>query len=473
MRQGCQASRWRVALAGFATCWLGAQSPTGPIGTILAEQSRSNFSIQGAGARAMGLGGAFIAVADDATAVSFNPAGLSQMIRPEISLVGRWVGRDVAYEDVSFRSGTREVLVSDSIISRTRFDPLLAAVSVPLRVAGRTLALQVSTQRLIPLAGRDSRDLQERAEDGVGSPAQLRQDIAQTGQIDVYSFAVSYEFSRRILAGISVNQWRGVWGLESLSTKESATTHSRLTFRQDSRLEGTNLRLGLLWRWPTWTFGLVHWTGFHADMTSSMNYRTRVADQETSSETDLETGLHWPSATGVGLALRPAEGWLVAMDLRRTRWSQARYMSSNRSLDGLGFFDMGRRGRTPDVVSFHLGTEYMWVTERGRVVPIRAGLSREPQPLVDRATGEQRVLKAASLGSGLRWGDQAFDLGYRYAWGERQASQFLDVDQILTRKAPPSIGREKVREHRVDLTLTFQFDRSAVERTLRHLFIGE
>ena len=33
------------------------------------------------------MGGAFIAVADDATAASWNPAGLIQLERPELSMV--------------------------------------------------------------------------------------------------------------------------------------------------------------------------------------------------------------------------------------------------------------------------------------------------------------------------------------------------------------------------------------------------
>ena len=41
----------------------------------------------GSGARALGMGGAFIAVADDATAASWNPAGLAQLTKPETSVV--------------------------------------------------------------------------------------------------------------------------------------------------------------------------------------------------------------------------------------------------------------------------------------------------------------------------------------------------------------------------------------------------
>jgi long-subunit fatty acid transport protein len=44
----------------------------------------------GSGARALGLAGAFTAVADDATAASWNPAGLVQLERPEASFVWRF-----------------------------------------------------------------------------------------------------------------------------------------------------------------------------------------------------------------------------------------------------------------------------------------------------------------------------------------------------------------------------------------------
>ena len=58
----------------------------------------ADYNITGAGARAAGLGGAFIAVADDATAISWNPAGLTQLYRPEISLVTKFIAEDWEYK---------------------------------------------------------------------------------------------------------------------------------------------------------------------------------------------------------------------------------------------------------------------------------------------------------------------------------------------------------------------------------------
>ena len=133
-----------IALLGAVGLTLGAQSP---IGMLISEQSRTNFTVLGAGARAMGLGGAFIAVADDATAVSFNPAGLAQLLQPEVSFVARGTQRNVSYQDFATTGLGRSLAVSDTVTGSTRFDPLFASVTAPLRVGGRNLVLQLSVQR--------------------------------------------------------------------------------------------------------------------------------------------------------------------------------------------------------------------------------------------------------------------------------------------------------------------------------------
>ena len=460
-------------LAGSAGAAWG-QGVLSPIGSIISEQSRTAFSIQGAGARAMGLGGAFIAVADVATAVTFNPAGLAQMVKPELSFVGQGINRGVAFQDAEIVQGSRTVLANDSLISNTRFDPLLLTGTVPLQVGGKTLALQLSAQRLIPLGEGDTRSLSEHPADGSAS-SQLNQTIHQIGQIDLYALAAAYEVSQRILLGFSVNYWRGAWTLDSDSFNTTAGTTTYVDYTQGNRLEGTNYNLGLLWRWPTWSLGIVRRTAFHADYTYQAVYatNTRTPNATVVTAAPYTTGLHWPSTTGIGLAYRPADQWLLAMDLVTTPWSQAQFLSGRADLNGLNFFTLSRNGGNPNATQFHLGVERLFLTDSGGVVPLRFGLSREPQPDVDRNTGAQRVIDGVSLGTGLKRGPYTVDVAYRYGWGKREASQFLGPDQLLGGGNPTFLGRETLTEHRLDLSFIVQFERGPVQDVLHHLFVGD
>ena len=61
--------------------------PDGAVGQQAIVPLQLSFSDPGA--RSMGFGGAFVALADDATAAFANPAGLVQLLKPEISVEGR------------------------------------------------------------------------------------------------------------------------------------------------------------------------------------------------------------------------------------------------------------------------------------------------------------------------------------------------------------------------------------------------
>ena len=55
------------------------------IATAQDVEDQLEYNFLGAGARANGMGDAFVAVADDATAIFWNPAGLFLLDRPETS----------------------------------------------------------------------------------------------------------------------------------------------------------------------------------------------------------------------------------------------------------------------------------------------------------------------------------------------------------------------------------------------------
>lgn len=76
----------------------------------------SSVSPVGSGARALGMGGAFIAVAHDAAAASWNPGGLTQLGRSEISVVGLTYAAQATREHLDFSQDVDEHTLYSSMI---------------------------------------------------------------------------------------------------------------------------------------------------------------------------------------------------------------------------------------------------------------------------------------------------------------------------------------------------------------------
>src|SRR2546428_5728242 len=72
-----------LAISVIATVPLAAQN------TDIESLSGLQFNFGNPGARSLGMGGAFLGLADDASAAEANPAGLTILRKPEISLEGR------------------------------------------------------------------------------------------------------------------------------------------------------------------------------------------------------------------------------------------------------------------------------------------------------------------------------------------------------------------------------------------------
>lgn len=81
---------------------------TRPTATEAAAQAgqAGAFLRQESGARGAALGGALTAVADDAGAISWNPAGLSRLVKPEVGATHVTLFEDTSYDFISAGLGT-------------------------------------------------------------------------------------------------------------------------------------------------------------------------------------------------------------------------------------------------------------------------------------------------------------------------------------------------------------------------------
>ena len=460
---------WSLAILAGALP-LGAQAIT----EIIAEQSRTAFTIQGAGARAVGTGGAFIAVADDATAVSFNPAGLAQLLSPEVSLTGTYHNRNMTLKGFSDKNPTTPTTWDDSGSSDKNTRPTFFSVAVPWKREGLNTTLQFSYQRLLDFDLADNRGYAAKPAGG-GATQNISQAIEQDGGIDLYSVALGAELSQRILLGASINVWRGSWDFSSTSAtvaKGVSTFDSILA--QGNQFRGLNANLGVIWRSEYVNLGVVYRTPFTAVYTFDNNHVAVDATTKLPTQTigpRQPFNIRWPETLGWGLGVHPHPRLLLTADWSRTPWSNTTFQPNGSAYDNMNFFDMAIKSNTPNVTDFHTGTEVVAFLGETVIIPLRAGYFKEPQPMVDPKTGTQLINYGWTAGLGVKFKALTVDAAYKDARSSRYVSQ-LNANAATGGVEAYAYGTQNINEKRVVLSVIFQMDTEKMQKALGWAFIG-
>jgi len=427
----------------------------------LTLQAQANV-VQGSGARALGMGGAFLARADDATAASWNPAGLSYLRLPEVSFV---------YSGGNLHSRAANPSTSDfSDDRRHGRSPDFLAATYPLSIASLSGSAQLSFQRVISFTSDRTIDdhfvpAPEAPNEPADPPFVRRSTIATRGGFDVLALGSGWQLTRTLRAGLTVNRWFN--GYEQIYDKPVDLGISHQEFRYDIR--AWNVNVGVIWT-PTEkvNLGAVYKTGFQAKLHQSRLRRDPFADpggvvirerSVTSDDLDLDPRLTFPPSVGIGASFRPRSALTVSVDYTRTRWSEGSIRD---------FFDLGKTGApnvfarvsyptldqtaTKDTEQIRAGLEYVVI--RGRLrLPLRVGYFNDGQyfrsipryvsigggpPLA--VNGAPRF-DALTAGAGIIVGPLLLDAAYNYEHGS-----YADLD-----------GRAvSVRSHRVVTSVIYR-----------------
>lgn len=388
---------------------------------------RQNLTL-GAGARAYGMGGAFLARPDDATAASWNPAGLSYLRLPEVSLVAN-------VNSFVIRQGE----VERDKFSGSAFD--FAAATWPVSVGGALGAIQVSYQRAIGFNG-----VRE-----ITSPPQ-RADGQSDGGFDVLAFGTGLRPLRSLRVGFTVNRWLN--GYKQLLYRQVPNRPPLLReLTLDFHLRGWSANLGLIWS-PTESvnIGAVFKTPFTADVTLG---RRRADTWTAEPEFDQVTynsyqsdavRLEFPASYGFGVSWRPRDTLTLSADLTRTRWSQAyvlNYFNISATpqrkdpdelpappapdfADQLPYPTLGRDSTLGlpvsqvDAEQIRVGVEYVLITGPLRI-PLRAGYFNDRQVTVYPGQDAPRF-NGLTVGTGIVLGSLLLDVAYLHEFGNYAVS---------------------------------------------------
>jgi long-chain fatty acid transport protein len=410
----------------------------------------------GSGARAAGMANAFVAVSDDGTAASWNPAGLAQLRQPELSLV--YSVSPHVLRITGERSPDDRFAFTNRRFGYTNSSLDFASLAVPFEALHRPVTLQLGWQRLYQLAGTLAGDVVRLTLVDPAEPARsISVNDTLSGQIDIVSLAGAMKLTGRTSLGGSLNIYRGRWTDRNDLVESAGSESSFSSITNRNRIRGHNFSAGLMLTYPSWNAGIVYHSPFWSSYSLDTELRSNRAPAGTA-DVGGSARFRFPRNMGVGIAWRPAVLWTVAADVTHDQWTNALVDRLRGRPGAVNFFDglPPELSTTRDTLSLSVGMEHLFPRE-GSVVPLRLGFAWEPQGPMDPVVRDPVDYLMLSAGSGYNSNRLKFDAALQYRWAGFQASEVLSVDSTvaggLSRDA---IGRISSREWRFKFSFIYR-----------------
>ena len=394
----------------------------------------SSPSPVGSGARAAGLGGAFIAVADDATAASWNPAGLVQLERLEISVVGSFyhqrekIGSDWEIENVNVSEGTNRSGNADL--------NYLGAV-YPFEAWNRNVVISLSYQKKLDFHKRANLSTRQDFGANGGAPITLLNHVEfeQSGGLVTVSPALAIQIVPNLSLGVALNCWtREIYNgsswevythLRGLEVKGGEVNREYESVEEVKFLgfTGTNATFGLLWtNFKGLSIGTFYELGFKARVGQDHTFISKSGAHDRIYNFQYNLKIDMPPSYGLGFSYRFNDRLMISTDVTRVEWSEfvlTDEMGRKTNLMGTDHGD----GDPETTHTVRLGAEYLWFLERF-LLATRAGAFYDPQP----SSGAPKDYYGFSLGAGIILKNFHVDWAYQLRVGTGdEGTNLLDI----------------------------------------------
>jgi long-chain fatty acid transport protein len=467
----------RSVLACFALCLIFTMTAAGQGNEVHFDTTTYSlymFDIVGGGARAQGMGNAYLAVSDDASAASWNPAGLFVQEKPLSSFDwGSFMPRGEFFNEglIYTQEGSFDNVGYASFIS-------------PLRIKGHPFVAAISY----------SRNSQDYLNGGAESVRDTLNNIFDTTQIhdqlllsnhallNSVSFAFGTRFYKDVSFGAAVNIYTGRAVINRFNTRTilglipqerpnqhvdyvrdsieiDTSRYSGVNFTLGFRRDGERLDLGLVLRTP---FTLKSKTGksiYHLVTYGTPGHVATPQAQysDTTFVDDFVTEVNMPLYIGAGVAYKPTEKSLLALDVEYRGFSgkTIKVRDSLRISPGGSneeyFTEVNPNWN--NVFAVRVGGEYVLTTNSAIAprIPIRAGFGYVPTPVTKlEVPSEIQVLGTTNtntainvgVGAGIHWSQIYLDAAYMYT-----SSDYEDVSGVTLQS----------RNHQFNLMFTGYF----------------
>ena len=377
------------------------------------------------------MGDAFIAVADDATAIFWNPAGLYLLDQPETSFGFQFVSETVEQER------RRQMLLFASDDPGGSVGLNFASFVLPKRFGQKKFVFAFAIQRAFDFKN-------EFLEIDAQAPFLLDQERSSGGPFS-YSGGVAFSPLQGLMLGLSVSLYRGGADVaENQVVTQGDGFVQTISASTRIPVDGTSVGMGALYDFqsrggPPLRLGIKFVPGFDLSGRIDVDLTFRTVDlqgivNEQRIRTDFDYVLDFPLDLGIGVAWNPRRDLLVAADFEHRRFRDAAlrvFGAPDVNLDEDGNLTIQRVDEIntlsdsgADLNQWRVGFEWSWVNKL-TVIPIRVGAKNLPQVsaherrFVDPEDGEtttsfddQVVGTALTAGVGFVTDAFVFDVGF-------------------------------------------------------------
>lgn len=367
------------------------------------------IAISGQGVRAMGMGGAFIGVADDPTAVYYNPAGLTQTKGTEIGAGISYSFPQILYTmpNGAEQKSDKEALGPYLFFSTNKVSPVVLGFGMYSPFARVSDWSADSTNNFGPLKSKIVR-------------------------ID-FTPAVAYQVNPQLSVGIGFTLARGE---EEWQNPAGPGT----TYKDESNGYGYGGTIGILYQVSD---KLNIGTVYRSKMNVEFEGTAQLITPGPTLTDDFNLNWHFPSTLGLGLSYKPKPDLLLAFDLNWTEWSYWKELS----YDYKNWADMTNKVDAHNTVDLQLGAEF----KPSENIILRGGYGYSPAAVPAERISPQTPdadTHSLSLGGGYALGPLHLDIGYAYNFSTKR-----DVTNSLVNYN----GKYEIKAHTVLFAASYRF----------------
>ena len=414
----------------------------------------------GFGARALGMGGAYTAVAEDYSAIYWNPAGLAQIRKMEF-----WMGFSHLYKsnDIDFNGSKTQ-----SSTSATKFNSFGLVFPVPTYQGSLVFALGYQKIKDFEYSneyqGVSDTGTAWLSFDGVdiNNPEDIYdfwgEDVVKTGlttddgSLEQWSLGGAIDISQNISLGMALNYWKGTseylvefnqYDQFSLFNPPSDFDEYQETRYINSKYSSFNAKFGAMMRLGRiirlglgmdipHTFTVTEDYGYDASLYFDNGDVSDFSDQGTF-EYEVKTPFRFQAGATLKLGTILATG-----SLSYTDWTQFKF-NSGELVDQNKYFKTDYRGTVQVKLGGEIGIPFL-------ASQFRAGLVYDPTPLKGYDFDYDRKYVSVGYGALL---DRIFKIDLAYMVGFWKQNTFDDLN--------PSGLIEDILYHKLLLTFSYRF----------------